>query len=70
MSEDNQWRQIGKYLGLAFLLPLCTLIGYAIGYLLDRALGTHFLTFIFLLFGIAAGFIELLREINPKSNGK
>lgn len=64
MDNDNQWRQLGKYLGMAFLLPLCTLIGYVIGYLLDKAFGTHFLTFVFILFGIAAGFIELLRELN------
>lgn len=65
MAEDNQYRQVGKYLGLAFLLPACTLVGYAIGYFLDRGFGTHFFTFIFLLLGIAAGIIELLREIKP-----
>ena len=65
MADDNQWRQVGKYLGLAFLLPSCTLVGYAIGYFLDRAFGTHFLTLIFLLLGIAAGIIELLRELKP-----
>ena len=64
MDKDNQWRQLGKYLGMAFLLPLCTLIGYVIGHLLDNIFSTHFLTFVFLLFGIAAGFIELLRELN------
>lgn len=70
MDADNQWRQVGKYLGLAFLLPCCTLVGYAIGYYLDRAFGTHFLTLIFLLFGIAAGIIELLREIKPTNDGQ
>jgi F0F1-type ATP synthase assembly protein I len=62
-------RQVGGYLGLAFLLPLCTFIGLAIGYLLDKAFGTHFLRIVFLLFGIAAGFIELLREVNRNSKG-
>ncbi len=56
-------RQVGGYLGLAFLLPLCTVIGWGMGYLLDRAFGTHFLKIVFLLFGIAAGIIELLREV-------
>lgn len=65
MAKDNQWQQYGKYLGLAFILPSCTLVGYAIGYFLDKAFGTHFLTFIFLLLGIAAGFIELIRETRP-----
>ena len=63
MDKDNQWQQLGKYLGLAFLLPLCTLIGYVIGYMLDKAFGTHFLTFTFIVFGIIAGFLELLREL-------
>lgn len=64
-DNDNQYRQVGKYIGLAFLLPCCTLVGYAMGYFLDKAFGTHFLTLIFLLLGIAAGIIELIREIQP-----
>ena len=65
MADETQFRQVGKYLGLAFLLPCCTLVGYAIGYFLDKTFGTHFLTLIFLLLGIAAGIIELLRELKP-----
>ena len=65
MAKNGQWQQYGRYLSLAFVLPSCTLVGWAIGYFLDRALGTHFLTFVFLLLGIAAGFIELLRETKP-----
>lgn len=65
MPKDNQWQQYGKYIGLAFMLPSCTLVGYAIGYFLDKAFGTHFLTLIFLVLGIAAGFIELIRETRP-----
>ncbi len=70
MDPDNQWQQLGKYLGLAFLLPLCTLIGYVMGHLLDKAFGTHFLTFTFIVFGIIAGFLELLRELKPDDAGK
>lgn len=66
MPKDNQWQQYGKYIGLAFMLPSCTLVGYAIGYFLDKAFGTHFLTLIFLVLGIAAGFIELIRETRPE----
>lgn len=69
-DPNNQWQQIGKYLGLAFLLPCCTLVGYVIGYYLDKAFHTHFLTLVFLLFGIAAGFIELFRELKPDDEGK
>jgi F0F1-type ATP synthase assembly protein I len=48
---------------LAVLFPACILVGWVIGTLLDRAFGTSFLRIIFLLLGIAAGFIELIREV-------
>lgn len=54
---------VGEYTGLAFLLPVSTFVGYAIGYLLDRAFGTHFLYLIFLLLGIAAGLIKLVQQV-------
>jgi F0F1-type ATP synthase assembly protein I len=54
---------------MAFLLPVCVFVGYVIGVLLDRAFGTHFLYIVFLLFGIAAGFIELIREVQKDSGG-
>ena len=40
---------VGEYTSLAFLLPVSTLVGYAIGYLLDKAFGTHFLYVVFLV---------------------
>ncbi len=52
-----------EYTSLAFLLPTATFVGYAIGYLLDKAFGTHFLYLVFLLLGIAAGFVQLLRRL-------
>ena len=56
-------RQVGKYLGLGFLLPTCVFVGWVIGYLLDRAFHTHFLYIPFLILGIAAGFIQLIRQL-------
>ena len=66
-DDENPLRQMGRFLGLAFLLPCCVLVGYVIGHYLDKAFGTHFLTLVFLLLGIAAGFIELFREMNASS---
>lgn len=57
------WALVGRYSGLAFLLPAATFAGYAVGWLLDRWLGTSFLYLIFLLFGIAGGFLELVRTL-------
>jgi ATP synthase protein I len=54
---------VGEYTSLAFLLPAATLVGYAIGYLLDRAFHTHFLYLVFLILGIAAGFVQLIRQV-------
>ena len=66
---DNPWQQVGRYLGLATLLPACVLAGYIIGYLLDRSFGTTYLKIVFLFVGIAAGIIQLIRELmrEPKS---
>jgi F0F1-type ATP synthase assembly protein I len=54
---------VGEYASLAFLLPAATFVGYAIGYLLDRLFHTHFLYIPFLILGIAAGFVQLIRQV-------
>jgi len=66
-ENQNPWQQFGRFLGLAFLFPCCALVGYVIGHYLDKAFGTTWLTLVFLLLGIAAGFIELFREMNAAS---
>jgi len=53
---------VGEYTSLAFLLPAATFVGYTIGYLLDKAFGTHFLYIPFLILGIAAGLVQLIRQ--------
>ena len=58
---------IGEYSQLAFVLPTATIVGYGIGFLLDRALGTHFLYIVFLLIGIAAGFLQIIRKVTKDS---
>ena len=67
---DDTLRQVGKYLGIGFILPSCVFVGWLIGYLLDKAFHTHFLTFVFLLLGIATGFISLIRELNKANDTK
>jgi F0F1-type ATP synthase assembly protein I len=53
----------GEYASLAFLLPVATFVGYGIGYLLDKAFGTHWLYIPFLLLGIVSGFVQLIRQV-------
>ena len=64
MPKDNLIDQLGKYYSLAFLLPACILVGFLIGYFLDKAFGTSILKIVFLLLGVAAGIIELIRELS------
>lgn len=56
-------RQYGRYLSLGVALPAATFVGYAMGYLLDKALGTSFLWIVFLLLGIASGLTQIVREV-------
>ncbi len=55
-------RQFGMLGTVGLHLVLGTFTGLAIGYFLDRAFATKpWLTFLFLGFGIAAGFVNLFR---------
>ena len=70
MPKDNLIREFGKYYTLAFMLPAAILVGFLIGYLLDKAFGTGFLKIIFLFLGVAAGIIEVIRELSQDDAGK
>lgn len=70
MSKDNTVKELGKYYSIAFLLPACVLVGFGIGYGLDRLFGTGFLRIIFLLLGVAAGIIEVVRELSKADAAK
>ena len=55
--------QVGEYASLAILLPISSFVGYVIGYLLDKAFGTHFLYFVFLVLGTVSGFVQMIRRL-------
>lgn len=61
--DENVWVQVSRYMGLAFILPVSTFVGYAMGWGLDKLFHTHFLYMIFLVLGTVAGFIQLFREL-------
>jgi F0F1-type ATP synthase assembly protein I len=63
MPKNDLVRQLSKYYGVAFLVPASVLVGFVIGYLLDKLFGTGFLKIIFLFLGLASGMIELIREL-------
>jgi F0F1-type ATP synthase assembly protein I len=61
--KKNFMVTVGEYTSLAFMLPAATFVGYLIGYLLDRAFHTHYLYIPFLILGIVAGFVQLIRQL-------
>ncbi len=64
-SDLSPWRRIGILANLGIAMVAATAIGLALGYQLDKWLKTSpWLMILFLLFGIAAGFINVFREAN------
>jgi len=50
------------------MLPASTVVGYAIGYYLDKYFGTTWLQIVFLILGSVAGFVGLIRQITRDSH--
>ncbi len=44
------------------LLPVSALVGYGMGYGLDKLFHTTYLHYVFLVLGIVAGMVEAIRE--------
>lgn len=65
-GRDNVWAQVGKYISLAFVLPISALVGYGMGFFLDKLFHTHFLYLVFMVLGVVAGFIEIFRTLNAE----
>ena len=54
---------VGEYTSLAFMMPVSALLGYGLGYLLDKEFGTTWLFIPGLILGIAAGLVQLIRQL-------
>jgi ATP synthase protein I len=68
---EPKYRQVGDLLTVGIMFPTCIAIGYGMGWMLDRWFGTQMVfKIIFLLFGMAAGFINLFRLVGKiEKNG-
>ena len=64
MPKNDLMQQFGKYYSVVFLVPAAVLIGFVLGYLLDKLFHTGFLKIVFLFLGLASGVIELIRELD------
>jgi F0F1-type ATP synthase assembly protein I len=62
-NKDKQsvWIQLANYSQLAFIFPAATVAGWLVGLALDHWLHTTWLYLVGLIFGIIAGFVELIR---------
>jgi F0F1-type ATP synthase assembly protein I len=67
-DKRRSFQQLNLILSVGMIFPVSIVIGYGIGYLLDKWLGTSSLKIVFLLFGIAAGFISFFRMISQIGN--
>jgi ATP synthase protein I len=64
------WQQLMKASTVPLNLVAAIFVGFAIGYGLDSLFGTSpYLTIVFLVFGIIAGFRELYRFVREQDNG-
>ena len=70
-EEPSVFRQLARLSTIGVTLVAATAIGLAIGYGLDRWLGTGpWLTLTFTLFGIVAGFVNLFRDVGLMGRGR
>ena len=69
-EEPSLLKQLARLSTIGVALVAATAIGLAIGYGLDRWLGTSpWLTLGFTLFGIAGGFLNLFRDVGLLGRG-
>ena len=63
-AADPGWKSLGEVASIGMTMVAATVIGLGAGYYGDRWLGTSpWLTLVGLLFGIAAGFVNLFRSV-------
>jgi len=62
MDTDDK-RAFGRYVNLALLLPISTLVGFLMGYGLDMLFHTTWIRYVFLVLGAVAGFVEAIRVL-------
>jgi cadmium resistance protein CadD (predicted permease) len=64
MKSDRSFFWLGKYLSLALVLPASVAAGYILAAFANHWLQLSFLPAIGILLGMAAGIIQILRELS------
>ena len=66
-KPENSVFWLSKYLSLALTLPASVLAGYILGAAADHWLRFSFLRVVGILLGMAAGLIQIIRELNREN---
>ena len=66
-KPDRPLIWLSKYLSLALTLPASVVAGYILGALADHWLRIAFLRVVGIILGMAAGLIQILRELSRES---
>jgi F0F1-type ATP synthase assembly protein I len=68
--KPNAWVSAARYSEIGFIIPAAVFLGYALGWLLDHWLGTHWLYLAGIIFGAGAGFVQMIRSAAALSRDK
>jgi F0F1-type ATP synthase assembly protein I len=60
--EVSPWVAVARYSEIGFMIPAALFVGYALGWLADRALHTHWFYLFGIVFGASAGFVAMIRR--------
>jgi F0F1-type ATP synthase assembly protein I len=60
-NSNEFWRLMARYVPVIGLMPGCILGGYLIGAGLDHLFSTTYLRLVFIILGLVAGVVQLMR---------
>jgi F0F1-type ATP synthase assembly protein I len=69
-AKPNALVSAARYSEIGFIIPAAVFLGYALGWLLDRWLHTHWLYLAGVIFGAVAGFTQMIRSAIALSRDK
>lgn len=61
--DKSGMHAFGRLLSVGLMLPIASIVGYGIGYEIDRHFGTHYWSLVVMLVGTVGGFVQLIREL-------
>ena len=62
-ESRDAWTMVARYSEIGFIIPAAVFLGYVLGWLLDRWLGTHWIYIAGVIFGAVVGFAQMIRSV-------